>query len=267
MASAGKRSRSVERAFAILCVLAERSDPMGVSEIARRTGLPKSTVHLGLQTMRTLGFVEQEPDGDRYGLGLQAAQLGVQALDHSRLVRYLRPRMEQLAHESGEAVSLGIRQNRSVVFIERYETLHVLSTSIRVGLPMPLHALATGKVLLAALTDDEVREIYPDEELPEQSEKTIRTLTALFEELAQVRERGYAHNHDELYDGVSAAAVPVRLGNHVVAALSIAGPTSRFRAGDWITQLLEYARPEGPRVPVPLGRDGDGRGDSIVEMM
>jgi DNA-binding IclR family transcriptional regulator len=266
MAGGAKRVRSVERALGVLCALAASPGPLGVTDLARRTGLPKSTVHLSLQTLRHLGFAEQEVGTDRYTLGLQAAQLGVAALDHDRLVGYLGSRMHDLAQRSREAVSLGVRAERSVVFIVRYETAHVLSTAIRVGVPMPLHASATGKVLLAALSDDEVRAIYPDEALPEQSEKTIRTRTALLAELAEVRRTGYAHNHDELYDGVSAAAVPVRVGDRVPAAVSIAGPTARFRAGDWIAELLELTASPDPAVVAAGGEDGRARADGAVEV-
>ncbi len=266
MAERVRTSRSVERAFAVLVAMAGSTGALGVSELARRTGLPKSTVHLSLATMRRIGFVEKDADSDRYNLGLQAAQIGARAAERSRLIGYLSGRMRELAERSREAVSLGIRTGRSVIFIERFETAHVLKTSIRVGVPMPLHASATGKVLLAALSDDEVCEIYPDEQLPEQSEKTIRSRTALLAELAEVRDRGYAYNHDELYDGVSAAAVPVRLGDEVVAALSIAGPTARFQAGDWITDLTKLTELPDPRAVAVGVVDGHDRAEGAGEL-
>ncbi len=243
-----RRSRSVERALAVMCALAASDEPLGVSAIARRVDLPKSTVHLSLQTMRTLGFVEQDVDTDRYGLGLHAAQLGLNAAARSRVLTYLSCPMQQLAQRSGEAVSFGIRQDRSVVFIQRYETAHVLSTTIRIDTHMPLHASATGKVILAAMTDAEVREVYAEEQLPQQSEKSLGTRTELLEELTSVRRRGYARNLDEFHDGVSAAAVAVGFGEDVVGGVSIAGPTARFRAEYWIEDLRAITAAPDPRV-------------------
>ncbi len=246
-----RRSRSVERALTLLLAVAQHREPIGVSDLARQTGLSKSTVHLSLQTMRQFGFVEQEDGSDRYLLGLQAAQLGAQALDVSPVVSWVAPGMRRLAERSGEAVSLGIRADRAVVFVKRYETAHRLGTSITVGSQMPMHASASGKCLLSGLPDGEIEELYPDDVLPSQSTNTIRARSALFDELAEVRKRGYAFNTDEFVDGISAAAIPVHLGERVVAALSIAGPTTRFQAEDWLTDLHEVLDPRGTRADGP----------------
>lgn len=232
-----KRSRSVERALTVLCALAKSGGPTGISEIARLTGFSKSTVHLSLQTMRSVGFVEQEPDSGRYVLGLAAAQLGGAALDQTRLIEMLSAPMQRLCERSSEAVSLGLRAIDQVVFVKRYETSHVLRTSIREGTRMPLHASASGKVLLLGMSEDEILGIYPDELLPEQASNTLKLRSDLLAELELVRERGYSTSHDEYVDGVSAAAVPVQIGSRVVASVSIAGPTARFRAEEWIDDL------------------------------
>lgn len=238
MVSNSKRSRSVERAISVLCALAERPEAVSLSWIAQRTGLPKSTVHLALQTMRDGGFVEQDPDSDHYMLGLAAAQIGAAALDQSRLVAAMAPPMQELATRSKEAVSLGIRADHDVLFIKRVETSHVLRTSIREGSRMPLHASASGKCLLAGMPDEEIDRVYPSDPLPESASRTIRTRAELKREVDQVRERGYATNSDEFLDGVTGAAVPVTLGQSTVASLSLAGPTGRVQAEDWVEDLL-----------------------------
>lgn len=232
-----KRSRSVERALAVLCELARSSEPVGISEIARQTGFSKSTVHLSIQTMRALHFVEQDDASGRYVLGLAAAQLGAAALDQSRLLDMLASPMKDLADRSREAVSLGVRAGSEVVFVKRFETSHVLRTSIREGTRMPLHASASGKVLLLGMTAAEIFELYPEERLPEQASNTLTGRRDLLEELDLVRQRGYSTSHDEYLDGVSGAAVPVLIGDRTVASLSIAGPTARFRADEWIDDL------------------------------
>ncbi len=249
--SNGKRSRSVERALLVLCALAESGGPIGISEISRRTGLSKSTIHLSLQTMAAMRFVEQDSGSERYVLGLAASQLGAAAVDQSRLVAALASPMRQLAERSQEAVSLGIQSQRDVLFVKRFETSHVLRTSIREGTRMPLHASASGKCLLLGMSIEEICDLYPHEELPEQASNTLASRAALIEELEQVRERGYAISHDEFLDGVSGAAVPVRIGGRVAASMSIAGPTARFCADDWIGDLLDIVRPlSGGDIPV-----------------
>jgi DNA-binding IclR family transcriptional regulator len=110
---------------------------------------------------------------------------------------------------------------------------------------MPLHASASGKCLLSGMERAEILALYPDEELPSQSTNTIRDREGLLREVAGVLQGGYAFNTDEWLDGVSAAAVPVRFGDQVVAALSIAGPTTRFRARDWLDDLFELISFQG----------------------
>lgn len=242
----GKHSRSAERALSILSVLAQADDSMGITELARTTGFSKSTVHLSLQTMRALGFVEQDESSGRYGLGLAAAQLGTAALDNSRLVTMLQGRMRDLADRSKEAVSLGIRVNHEVVFIKRFETSHVLRTSIREGTRMPLHASASGKALMMGMSLEEICAVFPEERLPEQATNTLLTRSDLLIEWEKTVAQGYATSNDEFVDGVSAAAVPVRVGKRVVASISIAGPTSRFRATNWIAELRELTEPGWP---------------------
>lgn len=250
----GKRSRSVERAFAVLCAVAEHAEPTSLTWIAQRVGLPKSTVHLALQTMRDLGFVEQDPDSDRYVLGLAAAQLGAVALDQSRLVAAMAPAMDELARRSKEAVSLGIQTDREVLFVKRVETLHVLRTSIREGSRMPLHASASGKCLLAGMPDEQIDELYPTDPLPESASRTIRSRAVLMREIQRVRAQGFATNCDEFLDGVSGAAVPVRLGHRTVASLSLAGPTGRVQAEDWVDDLLAIAQLPDPAALAQGGR-------------
>lgn len=244
-----KRSRSVERALEVLCALARAAGPIGISELARQTGLSKSTVHLSLQSMRAAGFVEQDRVTTGYVLGLAAAQLGAAALDQSKLVDILAAPMKDLADRSSEAVSLGIRTGADVVFVKRFETSHVLRTSIREGTRMPLHASASGKVLLLDLTSEELLELYPDEHLPAQASRTLSSRADLLADLEVTRAAGFSTSHDEFMDGVSAAAAPVRLGQQIVASVSIAGPTSRFRAEEWISDLKALVSSAGAAPP------------------
>jgi DNA-binding IclR family transcriptional regulator len=229
--------------MAVLCALARADGPVGISELARQTGFSKSTVHLSLQSMRAAGFVEQDVTSTGYVLGLAAAQLGAVALDQSRLVDMLAPAMKDLAERSEEAVSLGVRAGSEVVFVKRFETSHVLRTSIREGTRMPLHASASGKVLLLGMPIEEILELYPDEQLPSQASRTFSTRAELLADLEVTRQQGYSTSHDEFVDGVSAAAVPVCLGRRIVASVSIAGPTSRFRADEWIADLEAIVSP------------------------
>lgn len=213
---------------------------MGVSELARLLGLGKSTVHLLLSTLTDEGLVEVLPGSRLYRLGLGTFELGAAAVDSMGYGLRLTPPMERLLQESNEAISLAVLHGDSVIFVQRFESSHILRTSIRPGTRMPLHASASGKVFLAAMPESEIDRLFPEEILPPSADKTIRTKRELKAELARVRQQGYATNVDEWVNGIAALATPVRdRTGRVVAALSIAGPTVRFDPSQWVCRLLE----------------------------
>jgi DNA-binding IclR family transcriptional regulator len=238
----GRRLRTVNNALGLLHVLSESGTSMGVSELASRMSLGKSTVHLLLQTLCDGGFTEAEDGGRRYRLGLGAFEVGAAALEHLKLGPHLDPPMERLAGLSKEAVSLAIRSDRYAVIVKRFESTQILRAEIRLGTRMLLHSSASGKCLIAELTRQEIDELYPDDQLPQATPRTIKAKAGLLRELEETRRRGYALNVDEFTVGVAAVAVPVRDKNGKVrAGLSIAGPTARFDALQWLDQLQDTA--------------------------
>lgn len=242
-----RRLKTVANATALLRVLSEAERPQGVSELARRLGLGKSSVHLLLQTLSEAGLIEPSPDDGRYGLGVGAFELGAAALEHLKLGAYLDPPMERLAALSEEAVSLAIRSRRDAVIVKRFESSQILRAEIRVGTRMPLHVSASGKCMLADLTPETIDELYPDEMLPEWNPHCITKKRVLLESLETVRENGYALNVDEFTVGVTAVAVNVRDGKEMATGvLSIAGPTARFSWEQWLEPLRETTREMSP---------------------
>jgi IclR family acetate operon transcriptional repressor len=149
--------------------------------------------------------------------------------------------METLARQSNESVSLGVLNAGSVLFVQRIESPSILRADIRLGSRMPLHASASGKALLAGMTDEEVGELLP-ESLPTTARRTVRQLPVLLSELRDIRERGYAAQVEEFVDGIAALAAPVYdASGRVLAALSIAGPSGRFDEKSWARLLLPAA--------------------------
>src|SRR4029078_4721521 len=167
-------------------------------------GCSKSTIHLSLQTMRAMRFVEQDPASGGYVLGPGARRFGAAATDNSRLVEALAAPMHELATSSAEAVSLGVRTGNEVTFVKRVETAHVLRTGIREGTSMPLHASACGKALLTGLTDEQIVDLFPEETISYPARGTVIKRAALLVEIHTARVQGYATSHDEFVDGVSA---------------------------------------------------------------
>jgi IclR family transcriptional regulator, acetate operon repressor len=231
---------TVRNAVRALAVLAEQG-PLRLTPLAAQLGLGKSTAHLLLQTLAADGMVEVDPVSGAYRVGLRAFEIGATAIEQGGFGARLIGAMEELGRRCNESVSLGVLSAGSVLIVQRVESPEILRADIRPGTRMPLHASASGKVLLAAMPEREVRQFLP-ESLTASARKTHRDRGALLAELKQVRAQGFAGQSDEFVDGIAAVAAPVyAAGGKVLAALSIAGPAARFDEARWVDLLLPAA--------------------------
>jgi IclR family acetate operon transcriptional repressor len=231
---------TVRNAVMALQVLADRG-PLRLTALAVELGLGKSTAHLLLQTLREDGMVEYDAASGTYRIGLRAFEIGTAAVERGGFGARLTGAMEELGRRCNESVSLGVLSAGSVLFVQRIESPEILRADIRPGTRMPLHASASGKALLASMTDDEVERLLPDL-LPATAQRTVRQRNALLAELRLVRERGYAAQVEEFVDGIAAVAAPVLdAGGRLLASLSIAGPTGRFDERAWADFLMPAA--------------------------
>lgn len=241
MPNRGRTSSTVAGALRLLCLLAEHPEGMRLSELARRLDMGKSSVHLLLATLAEYGFVERAQDSS-YRVGLTAFEVGTSVPDSARFGGPLAEPMRALADESGEAVSLALPRGRDAIIVQRFESARVLRAEIQRGTRMPMHSCASGKFLLARLPDEAVDRLYPDEPLPDVTRYSVRTKRELRAQFPAIRANGYAENHDEYTEGIVGVATGVRdASGTYVAALSIAGPTNRFRCEPWVGPLLAAA--------------------------
>jgi DNA-binding IclR family transcriptional regulator len=211
--------RSVERAAAILRVLAAGAAPSGVVDVARALELPKTTVHGLLRTLHGVGFVEQEPATGRYRVGSGLRRLDTCPLDPHDLRARAINWADALAARTGAAVRIGVAEADEVLLVHHVfrpdDSVQVLETGHR----LPTHATALGKVLLSF--DPRGRRAVPDR-LEACTWRTIVDLDRLDHDLAQVRARGWAMAVEEHSVGEASVAAPIRgRGGLVVAAVSI----------------------------------------------
>lgn len=242
MSNTPRRVNSVSNALRVLAQLADNPDGLGVSELANRLELGKSTVHLLLVTLADHGFVERLDTGG-YRLGIAAFEIGSAVPESSRFGGVLAPPMRRLADLSGEAVSLAIHRGRDAIIVQRFESASVLRAEIRIGTRMPVHSCGSGKIFLSELARDEIDALFPADDLPAVTRYTLRRKSALLRQLDDVRRQGYATTDEEYTDEVRGIAAGVRdRHGRVVAALSIAGPVSRFRPSEWLPELTDTAQ-------------------------
>lgn len=232
-----RTSSTVSNALLLLRLMAESPEGLRLSDIASSLGLGKSTSHMLVSTLVEHGFADRLPSGT-YRLGLGAFEVGSAVSDSARFGVLAEP-MRELADLSGEAVSLAVQRGRDAVIVQRFESNQILRAEIRVGTRMPLHSCASGKYLLANMTDAELDALYPEEKLPTVTASSIRTKTALRQQFSGIIEAGCAANNGEYTDGVGGIATGVRdSSDRLMGALSIAGPTSRFDFRKWEDALF-----------------------------
>ncbi|HEX2313615.1 MAG TPA: IclR family transcriptional regulator [Thermomonospora sp.] len=220
------RIQSVERAAAILRLLASGSRRLGVVELANALQLPKGTVHGILQTLQHVGFVEQDRSGGKYRLGAALLHLGNSYLDVNELRTRALNWADSLASRARESVRIGSLHEGQVLVVHHVfrpdDSLQILE----VGALLPAHATALGKVLLAydlqgeSLLDELDRKDYTARTLTERSD--------LLRELGQVRGRGWACDVEELIEGEASIAAPIHDDRTVmVGAIGISGAIER----------------------------------------
>ncbi|GAA1956447.1 IclR family transcriptional regulator [Catenulispora subtropica] len=219
--------QSIERAAAILRLLARGSGRLGVGEIAASLGLAKGTAHGILRTLQGVGFVEQDKASGKYQLGATLLHLGTSYLDVNELRSRAINWADALAARSGEAVWIGTLLDGKVLVVHHVFRPDDSLQSLEVGALLPLHATALGKVLLAY--DTQAAACLSDTELEPLTRRTLVSPTALRRETAKVREHGFAAEIEESTLGQASLAAPIRgYGGLVVGAISITGAVDRL---------------------------------------
>ena len=234
--------QSVDRALTILEVLA-RIGEAGVTEIAAELGVHKSTAFRLVATLEGHRLVEQTVDRGKYRLGVGLLRLAGATTARLDLVQEARPVCRQLAADTGETVNIAVLSESSALYLDQVAGSSALQPHNWVGQHIPLHATSNGKVLLSGLDDAALDEVLGA--LSRYTSLTITRKSLLREELALVREQGYAVAVDELEVGLTAAAAPIRNAHgDVVASMSVSGPTFRLsseRVKGVLPQLLDAA--------------------------
>ncbi|MET1008296.1 MAG: IclR family transcriptional regulator [Propionibacteriaceae bacterium] len=253
----GASVQSVDRALTVLQYLASDGE-LGVTEIARRLGVHKSTAFRLVSTLESHGLVEQPAENSRYRLGVGILRLAGATRGRLDLVRESRPYTSALAATVGETVNVVILAGTETLYLDQVSGPSTLQTHNWTGRRNPLHATANGRVLLAYLPEEQ-REALIGRLLNEAG--TFGALTphttvepaALRERLAETVAQGYAVSVDELEEGLTAIAAPVRGSDgEVIASVSLSGPSFRLPA-ERIAAVVQDLREAAARISAGMG--------------
>ena len=218
-----RRVVASERAVRVLDLLAEQGE-LGTNEIARRTGLPPSTVSRQLGTLVASGLVEHVPASGRYRLGIRLVRLANAVLARLDVRALARPHLEELVRATGETATLSVPGEEDAVTVDFVPSAHYVQHVTQLGRPSVAHATSAGKVMLAFS-----KRPLPPGPLRRFTERTITDRGALAAEIERVRAQGYAEAVEEREPGLAAVAAPVRSSSGELAAIvALQGPTSRF---------------------------------------
>ena len=248
----GNAVRSVDRAAALLLALGESHGEAGVTELARRLGLHKSTASRLLATLEKRGLVEQDDETGRYRLGLVVIRLAEKAERTLDLRAIAMPELDRLARATHETTGLGVADGDQFLTVAQADGPNLVAMSDWTGRGVPIHSVAAGKVLLAAMPEREILKLVR-RGLDRFTDRTITQLEPLLEELARVRRRGYATAFGEFEAGLNGVAAPVHdARGQVTAAVDVWGPAFRITPPR-MPELVQQVRASAAAVSVRLG--------------
>jgi DNA-binding IclR family transcriptional regulator len=228
---------SVANAIRLIKTFSDDDYEIGITDLAKRLLLPKSTVHRLAATLIDAGILEQNIEDGKYRLGLVVFELGSLVRRKMDFSSEAKPFLMTLREKTNETVHLAILDQLSILYVNSLESKQAIRMTLDVGVRKPAYCTAEGKVLLAFQPPEAVEQLFATR-LTERTPHTITDPESLRQELAAVRLRGYAIEDEESELGLRSIAAPVHdYSGHVIAAASVAGPTQRLTK----KVLLAYA--------------------------
>lgn len=218
------RLTSVGKALRLLAAFRGVTPPIGVSELARRSGLPKSTAFRFLADLEEVGFVER--DGANYRLGLALFELGsrVTICRPNGLRDVAMPHLSELHVKTGHNVHLGVLDETEVMHVAKVNHgVQTLRTHLQPGSRVPATCSALGKAILPFSGKDTIRAVV-EAGLPRRTQYSITEVQRLLRELAAIRDNGVAMDKEESTLGIIGIAAPVMLDGRAVAAVGLTMP-------------------------------------------
>lgn len=201
-----------------------------LTDASTHLGVASSTAHRLLAMLQYRGFVRQNPATRAYEPGPALSSVASAIVRHVDVRERVRPVLERLNKEFGETVHLGRLDGASVSFLDAVESMRAVRVSSRTGMVVPAHATSSGKAMLSRLPIEEVRELYPAEELEPITKNTITTRGELEQAVEQARRRGYATSQEESEEGVASVAVAIESPSGTLFCLNVSVPTYRMTA-------------------------------------
>ncbi|MCW3008240.1 MAG: IclR family transcriptional regulator [Solirubrobacterales bacterium] len=238
--TAEQGSSTVNRALRVLAEIGTESAGVTATELARRTGVNRVTVHRILSAFKAHGFVRQPVAGGPYCLGFKFLELAERVLEDTDVARLAHPLLELLAERSGETCHFAVLDGTTAVYVAKVESPQAVRLVSRIGVRVPLYCTSLGKALISAASPALASTLMDGQSFEPITPTTIATREALETELVAIRDRGYAFDLGENEPGVCCvgAAVLSRSGEPI-GAISVSGPEWRT-TDDRLAELGQF---------------------------
>jgi len=235
---------SLEKALLILELAIEEGRNLAVTEISRKLGMGKGTVHRILNTLKARKFVHQDQSTKLYGLGVRTLEIGMVPKRDKYLRNVMAPFLMDLHEQCKETVNAAVWEYNEIRYIYRLESEEMLRISTSAGARFPGYCAATGKIFLSYMSNEDIRQIYGrNNTLKKRTENSIASIDALIREIEKVRCNQVAFDDEETLVGVYCVAAPVLSPNgECVAAISISAPKNRAVGEMFAEWVSETAR-------------------------
>jgi len=231
-----KQLSAVERTMSILEAIS-KSGEANLETLAKQTSLPKATLLRFLASLSSLGYIYRD-DADRYHLTLKMFSIGSRSLKNLDLIKVAEPFAAELSKELGETVHMGILEDDQAIYVLKEESYYTIRMYSRVGKAIPLYCTAIGKIFLSEMSEKELSEYFKSHKLKPFTPKSIRTETALREELKRIKERGWSIDDEEHEENIMCIAAPIRdYRGNVLSAISVSWPLFRFDRNNFEHEL------------------------------
>ena len=249
-------NQSLDRGLAILNLLENAVTPIGIREIAREIDLSPAIVQRLVNTLSQSGFIEQVVETRRYKLGYRSISLGSAMRSDDNLLSIAHGELRLLADKYFLNGYLGALRDNKVVYLHTVQSSGPVVVRIAVGSPVNAHSTALGKILLCELDPSAIKAVLGRAPYRQLTAKTLTQWSALSEELATARSKGFAVSREENINGVVSFGAVIRDGSgKSVAALSAACLSSERPKAEW-PQLIQHVLDAAHRCSTAVGYRG-----------
>lgn len=223
-------ANSLVRGLDILKMFSEDSPTLSLVEISKRLGVSRTVPYRVLYTLQTLGYLHQDENTKRYSLTPKVLELGFAYMSSLNFPEIAQPYLEKLRDETGASCHLSILDGHEVVYVGSAPVRGVSAINVNIGLRLPAHATANGKLLLAFQPEERLNQLFYSSQLKPYTERTQTDLVDLRQQLESIRNNGYAVTKGEFHYGIQSVATPVfGRDGHIMAAVNAVATESTFQ--------------------------------------